>query len=108
MVVIEFPKSNVDDVEILITKEIWVEVDIIFGLDIEERLEDIGSFELTEAHLVIVLAIGHVEHAMDHTEGVPLLELRSILEEVKAGVQFQDLLEQHLKIINSGMLLLRL
>jgi hypothetical protein len=45
---------------------------------------------------------------MDHAEGVPFLELGGVLEEVEAGVQLQDLCEECLEIINSGMLLLGL
>ena len=82
MVVVELPKPDIDDIEILVAEEVGVEVDVWFCLDVEERFEDVGALELAEAHLVVVLSVGNVEHAVDHAERVPLLELRSILQEV--------------------------
>lgn len=82
MVVIQFPEADVDDVEIFIAEEIGVEVDVWFSLDVEEGFEDVGPFELAEAHLVVVLAVGDVEHAVDDAQRVPFLELRRVLQEV--------------------------
>lgn len=82
MVIIQLPEANVDDIEILIAEEVRIEIDIVLCLDVEERLEDVGPFELPETHLVVVFAVRHVEHPMHHAEGVPFLEFRRVLEEV--------------------------
>lgn len=82
MVIIQFPEADVDDIEILVAEEVGIQIDVILCLNVEERLEDVGPLELPEAHLVVVLAVGHVEHPMHHAESVPLLELGRVLEEV--------------------------
>ena len=87
MVVVELPEADVDDVEIFIAEEVGVEVDVWFCLDIEEGLEDVGAFELAEAHLVVVFSVRHIVHSVDHAEGVPFLELRCILREVQPWMQ---------------------
>ena len=74
MVVVELPEADVDDIEIFIG-EVGVEVDFWFCVDIEEGLEDVGAYELAEAHLVVVFSVGHLAHSVDHAEGVPFLEL---------------------------------
>lgn len=93
MVVVQLPKPDVDDIEIFVAEEVRVKVDIRFCLNIEQTLQDIGFLELSKAHLVVILPIGHVEHAMDDTEGIPFLKFRSVFEEVQARMDLQYLLE---------------
>lgn len=93
MVVVELPKPDIYDIEILVAEEVGIEVDVRLRLDVEERLEDVGALELAEAHLVVVFPVGHVEHPVDHAQRIPLLELRSVLQEVQPRVKLQDLLK---------------
>lgn len=82
MVIVQLPEPDVNDIEIFVTEEVRVKVDIRFSLNIKQALQDIWLLELSEAHLVVILPIRNVEHAMDDTERIPFLELRGILEEV--------------------------
>jgi hypothetical protein len=45
---------------------------------------------------------------VDYTEGVPLLELGGIFEEVETGMDFQDLFEEYFVVVDGCILLLRL
>lgn len=38
MVVIQFPEADVDDIEILVTEEVGIQIDVILCLNVEERL----------------------------------------------------------------------
>lgn len=108
MIVVQLPKPNVYDIEVLVAEKIRVEVDVRFCFNIEQALEDVGLLELSKAHLVIVFPIGYVKHAMDHAERVPFLKLRGVFKEVQAGMDLEDLLEKHLKIVWGRILLLGL
>ena len=107
MVVVELPELDVDHVEVLVAEEVGVEVDVRLGLDLEQALQDVRLLELSEGHLVVVFAVGDVEHAVDHAERVPLLKLRSVLQEEQPWMHLQDLLEELLEIAHRGVLLPR-
>ena len=68
MIVIELPELDVDHVEIFVTEEISVFVNVRFGLDIRKAFEDAGLSEFSIGHLTIVFPIGHKEHPMNHAE----------------------------------------
>jgi hypothetical protein len=68
MIVVQFPKLDVDHVEILITEEIFIFVDIWLVLDIEHTFEYLRLLELSIGHFVVILFICHEEHPIDHTE----------------------------------------
>jgi hypothetical protein len=82
VIVIQFPKPDVDHIEIFVAEEVRVQVDVWLSLDIEETLQYVGLLELPETHLVIVLSIGNVEHSVDGAKGIPLLKFRSFLKEI--------------------------
>lgn len=88
MIIVEFPEADVYDIEVLVAEEVRITVDVRLSLDIEETLENQWFFEFSKGHFIVVFAIGHVEHSMDDAKGVPLLELRGLLEKVKARVNF--------------------
>jgi len=45
------PKFDIDDIEISITKEISIFIDLWFILNVKQTLQNIWSFELSECHL---------------------------------------------------------
>ena len=63
--------------------------------------------ELPEGHAVVVLSISNVEHSMDHTQGIPVLKLRSFLKKLKSRMNSQNLFKEHLKVVNGKVLFLR-
>ena len=86
MVNIEFPELNVDNIKIFVTEEFPVPVDIVLVLDVPETGGDFGSFVLADVELPVEFLVGGVEDAVDHADGVPVLEFRGLLEEFKARV----------------------
>jgi hypothetical protein len=106
MVVVQLPELDVDHIEVFIAEEVKILIDLWFGLDVHETLEDAGFLELAEGHLVVVLSVGHVVHTVDRAEGVPLLELWRLLQKLETRMCLQNLLEEHLEICYLYVLLL--
>ena len=82
MIIVKFPEANVDYIEIFIAEEVRISVNIRFSLYVEQTLKDSRLFELSEGHFVVIFSICHVKHSVNDTKRVPLLELRSLLEEL--------------------------
>jgi hypothetical protein len=79
VVIIQLPKSDINNIEILIAEKIWILINIWFCLNIEETLENVRFLELSETHLAIILAIGNVVHSINNTKGIPILKLWGVL-----------------------------
>ena len=47
MIIIKLPKFNVNNIEIFITKEIWITIYIWFSIDIHQTLQNLRIFELS-------------------------------------------------------------
>jgi len=61
---IQLPKFDVNYIEILITEEISVSIDIGLCLNIVETFKDVGAFKLTIRHFKITFPICHKEHSI--------------------------------------------
>ena len=84
----------------------FVTVDIGLIFDVEQTLEDIGLFEFSEGHLIVVLTICHIIHPSNHAIGVVVLEFRGIFQKLQSWVDCKNLFEEELKIIRNKKFLL--
>lgn len=102
MIGIEFPKLDINDIKVLITEKVSVSIDIWLDLNVEQGFENVGFLELPVSQLIITLSVCHVKHSVDHTQGIPVLKLWTVLQELQTRMDFQNLLEQDLKILNKA------
>lgn len=47
MIIIEFPEFDIDDVEVLITKEIRIFIDVRLSFDVNQALKNVGVPKLS-------------------------------------------------------------
>lgn len=99
MVTVQLPELYVDYVEILITKEISVFIDVILTLNVKETLSYFRLSILPVRYLPIQFPISPVHYSVANTHRVPILELWSFLQELKTWMTAQNLFQQRLKII---------
>jgi hypothetical protein len=68
MVTVQLPEFDVDDVEVLITKEVTVFIDICLIFNIHYDLSDLSSSILPVCNLTIELLIGSVHNTVYDTQ----------------------------------------
>lgn len=57
MIIIKFPKFDVDNIEVLITEKFSIFVDLRFIFDIEQTLQDIGFLKLPKSYHIYLNVI---------------------------------------------------
>jgi hypothetical protein len=65
---VEFPKLNVNHVEVLVRIKVRIPVNVRLSFNVEQRPQDLRLLKLSKSQLVVALAICHVKHTVDHTE----------------------------------------
>lgn len=104
MIAVQFPKLDIDDVEILIAKEISITVDIGLSFNIKQTLQNVGLLHFAVSEFVVPLPIGHVEHTMNHAQRIPVLEIGAVFQELQPRVDLEDLLEEHFEVLDCAEL----
>lgn len=79
---IEFPKTAIQDVEVLVAEELPYLVDVIFFGDCHQHVEQVRILEIPVGNLAVIIHIEAEEDSHDHGVGVAVLELGSRLQEL--------------------------
>jgi len=100
---VQLPKPAVEDVEMLVREVLPHHVDVVLVAYLMESLHQIRQLEVAPRNLVIIIGVDDEEYSHDHGVCVAILELGSGLQEFKAGMGLQQILEQRLKIVGHDM-----
>lgn len=76
---VQLPKFYVNDIEILITKEISIGIYFRLDLDVEKTFKNTGVFEFSISHFVVPFCVRHEEHSVDYTYRIKILKLSRAL-----------------------------
>ena len=73
---IQFPKSAIQDIKMLIRKVLTDDIDVIFIAHLKEGLHQIGQFEISPRNLVIIVGVNYKKNTHDYGVCVAILEFR--------------------------------
>jgi|LauGreDrversion4_2_1035121.scaffolds.fasta_scaffold91441_3 hypothetical protein len=106
MICVKLPEPAIKHIEVLIGEILANFVDIFFSCYIEEHILKIGTLEVTETYLPIIIDVNLVEDSHNHSISIAILEFWCRLKELQARMSFKEYLHHRFEVFrNNGITL---
>ena len=89
---VQLPEPAVQNIEVLITKEVPDLVDVILAVNLKQNFNEVGVPEVSEADGGVIIRVQGEEDPHYNSVCVPVLELRCALQKIKAWMRLQQYL----------------
>ena len=91
MISVQLPEPAIQNVEMLIRKELSNLIDVVLVSNLVQNLIQSAVLEVSERDLAIIIYIKYEENPHNHCFRVTILELRSCLQELQTWVLFKQI-----------------